>query len=428
MTPHGAHTLEAVALAARILTTSLLIGYVFRLLLLVRCALHRELPPPISVRYAEHQELVSVLIPAYNEERVIRASINELLSSNYKSLQVIVVDDGSRDSTASIVARAFDNDSRVTLVRRPHNGGKSSALNTGLEVADGEYIVVMDADTMPDADFIGRMLQPLQQDRADAVAGNVKVSPGAGLITSCQCIEYVSVLNSTRLFQGRTGNITTIAGAAGAMRKSTLRAVGGYSSKTKAEDADLTLRLAHNGFRLLYVREAIVHTEAPSSWRGLFYQRVRWIYGNLQCIGFHVRRKGALVGTRMLGFPMFVYENTCKAPVEFLRASVPLGVALGWLPIDVLYGYLALFLLFFISVKVSFAVENELLPRFSALAAYYSLWPIFFILPYGAAAWKFLTGAHVTWRQEARRGVLAGETKAKRVTAQRDSACSCKRD
>ena len=413
MMTYGIHPVEGVALAARIFTTSLLVGYVFRLLMLARGALHREPPPRVGARYTEHQALVSVLIPAYNEERVIWASINALLASNYKSLQVIVVDDGSRDLTASIVARAFGNDSRVTLVRRPHNGGKSSALNAGLEVADGEYIVVMDADTVPDVDFIGRMLQPLQQDRADAVAGNVKVSTGAGLITSCQRIEYVSVLNSTRLFQGCTGNITTIAGAAGAMRRSTLRAVGGYSSNTKAEDADLTLRLAHNGFRLLYVRDAIVHTEVPSSWRGLFYQRVRWIYGNLQCIGSHLRRKGALVGTRMSGFPVFAYENTFKAPVEFLRASVPFGVALGWLPIDVLYGYSGLFLLFFISVEVAFAVENEPPPGFPDLVAYYSVWPIFFILPYSAAAWKFLTGANVTWRQEARRGVLAQRERAR---------------
>jgi len=155
-----------------------------------------------------------------------------------------------------------------------------------------------------------------------------------------------------------------------------------------------------------------VHTEVPSSWRGLFYQRVRWIYGNLQCIWFHLRRKGALVGTRISGFPVFAYENTFKAPVEFLRASVPFGVALGWLPIDVLYGYMGLFLLFFISVKVSFAVENEPSPGFSDLVAYYSIWPIFFILPYSAAAWKFLTGANVTWRQETCRGTTAQRERA----------------
>jgi cellulose synthase/poly-beta-1,6-N-acetylglucosamine synthase-like glycosyltransferase len=164
-------------------------------------------------------------------------------------------------------------------LQQPRNLGKALALNAGIAAAQADYVIVLDADTIPDADFLKSIITPLLKGDADAVAGNVKVGNRGGLriTTLFQSIEYVSVLNTTRLMQGFSGTITTIPGAAGAMRVAALRALGGYSPTTRAEDADLTLRLVNQGFRTEYAPQAIVRTEAPSTWRTLYYQRIRWI-------------------------------------------------------------------------------------------------------------------------------------------------------
>ncbi|KAK0329257.1 hypothetical protein LTR94_037531, partial [Friedmanniomyces endolithicus] len=90
--------------------------------------------------------IVSVIIPAYNEARVIEASVRRVLASDYPALQLIVADDGSKDDTSAIVARAFADDPRVTLLTL-QNGGKAAALNRALKDATGEILIALDADT-----------------------------------------------------------------------------------------------------------------------------------------------------------------------------------------------------------------------------------------------------------------------------------------
>jgi cellulose synthase/poly-beta-1,6-N-acetylglucosamine synthase-like glycosyltransferase len=260
-----------------------------------------------------------VLIPAYNEERVVEATVRAVLSSDYRYIEVVVVDDGSSDLTAQVISQSFEQDSRVRLVLQPCNLGKAEALNAAVAVAGGEYVVVIDADSIPARDFISRMIEQLLEHPVDAVAGNVRAAGQRGLSGACQAIEYV-LFHATRLWQGLSGSITTIAGAAGAMRREALLAIGGYSSDTKAEDADLTLRLRQHGFRIAYLPDAIVYTETPSSWRALFSQRVRWCYGNLQCIWRQLQRTNGRQGFRLSGLPIFVYENLVQPIVELGRA------------------------------------------------------------------------------------------------------------
>ena len=226
---------------------------------------------------------VSVVIPAYNEEKVINSTIARILSSTYQKLEVIVVDDGSLDNTSGAVRDTYGDDKRVTLVRMP-NSGKASALNTGIARASGEVIVALDADTQFNRDTIARLVRWFADPQIGAVAGNAKVGNRINMVTRWQALEYIVAQNLERRALAALGTLTVVPGAVGAWRREALVALGGFRSDTVAEDQDLTIDLQRHGYRVHFDSSAIAWTEAPASFTGLARQRFRWAYGTLQCL------------------------------------------------------------------------------------------------------------------------------------------------
>lgn len=235
--------------------------------------------------------LVSVLIAAFNEEKVIERTIRSILASNYSVHEVIVVDDGSRDLTAEVIATAFGGDSRVRVVRQ-ENSGKADALNHGLALAAGEIIVCVDADTQLDSNAVAKLVRHFQDPKIGAVAGNVKVGNRINLLTQWQSIEYITSQNMDRRAYALLNAVTVVPGAIGAWRRKAVLEAGGYLTDTLAEDMDLTWRLRRKGWKLETDNDAIAHTEAPDSLKAFFNQRFRWAYGTLQCLWKHRRAVG----------------------------------------------------------------------------------------------------------------------------------------
>ncbi|HVZ91720.1 MAG TPA: glycosyltransferase [Rhizomicrobium sp.] len=226
---------------------------------------------------------VSVLIPAYNEEVVIVKTVERILASDYPGLEVIVVDDGSRDHTFKVLQSRFGDDPRVRVIATA-NGGKAVALNIGLSWARGEVIVALDADTLFQRDTISRLARWFADDVVGAVAGNAKVGNRINMITRWQALEYIVAQNLERRALAALGTLTVVPGAVGAWRRSVLLKLGGFPLDTLAEDQDLTIAVQRAGFRVLFDGTAIARTEAPASFRGLARQRFRWAYGTLQCL------------------------------------------------------------------------------------------------------------------------------------------------
>ncbi|HEY0105188.1 MAG TPA: glycosyltransferase, partial [Rhizomicrobium sp.] len=226
---------------------------------------------------------VSVIVPAYNEEKVIVKTVERILGSDHKDLEVIVIDDGSQDDTMSVLRAAFGDNQRVALVRVA-NGGKAAALNVGLERATGDILVALDADTQFQADTIPRLVRWFADPEIGAVAGNAKVGNRTNMITRWQALEYIVAQNLERRALAALGTLTVIPGAVGAWRKSVLQAMGGFHSDTLAEDQDLTIGIQVRGARVRFDPSAIAWTEAPASFRGLARQRFRWAFGTLQCL------------------------------------------------------------------------------------------------------------------------------------------------
>jgi len=226
---------------------------------------------------------VCVVIPAYNEERVIARSVRRILESSYRNLEVIVVDDGSKDDTFGVLTANFAGEPRVTLVRLA-NGGKANALNVGLTRAQGDIIVALDADTIFKRDAIARLVRWFVDPSVGAVAGNAKVGNRINMITRWQALEYIGAQNLERRALAALGTLTVVPGAIGAWRRSAIEQLGGFTSDTVAEDQDLTIALQQAGYRVLFDSSAVAWTEAPTTFRGLARQRFRWAYGTLQCL------------------------------------------------------------------------------------------------------------------------------------------------
>jgi cellulose synthase/poly-beta-1,6-N-acetylglucosamine synthase-like glycosyltransferase/peptidoglycan/xylan/chitin deacetylase (PgdA/CDA1 family) len=234
---------------------------------------------------------VTVVIAAFNEEKVIARTIRAVLDNRYEPLDVIVVDDGSKDDTSGAVVRQFGSHSRVRLIRQ-ENGGKASALNHGIGEATGEIIIALDADTIFGRDTIQKLVRHFGDPLVGAVAGNVKVGNRVNPLTYWQSIEYVTSQNLDRRAYAQINSVTVVPGAVGAWRREAILQAGGYTTDTMAEDMDLTWRIRRIGWRIENESQAIGYTEAPDSMNALFKQRFRWAFGTLQSLWKHRRAVG----------------------------------------------------------------------------------------------------------------------------------------
>jgi len=254
-------------------------------------------PPPNLPE--DFRPAVTVLIPAYNEERVVVRTVNSVLASDWPDLEVLVVDDGSQDGTAAELEKAFGTNPRVHLLRQS-NQGKPAALNLALRAISSEILVGVDADTRIAPGTLRSLVRHFVDPQVAAVAGNAKVGNRHNLLTRWQALEYITSQNLDRRAFDVLNCITVVPGAVGAWRTDVVRECGGFSPDTVAEDTDLTLTIRRRGYRINYDEDAIAWTEAPEGWADLIRQRFRWTFGTLQAVWKHrdtlVRKRYGALG------------------------------------------------------------------------------------------------------------------------------------
>jgi peptidoglycan-N-acetylglucosamine deacetylase len=229
---------------------------------------------------------VTVLIPAHNEENVVVQTVHSVLASTVKSLRVIVVNDGSTDSTGPQLDASFGSDPRVRIIHQV-NRGKAVSLHRALGEVQTEIVVTIDADTEIEPDAISKLLRHFSDPKVGAVAGNVKVGNRSRWLTRWQALEYITSQNMEKRAFDLLNCITVVPGALGAWRKEAIEAAGGITADTVAEDADLTIGIRRLGWRVSYDEEAIAWTDAPETPGALIRQRFRWTFGTLQSFWKH---------------------------------------------------------------------------------------------------------------------------------------------
>ena len=230
---------------------------------------------------------LSVIIAAYNEEKVIAATLRSVTDTDYEGeVEVLVINDGSKDRTGAVVAEIAAANPSVRLIEQ-QNAGKSEALRRGVDLARHNLLVFLDADTLFQRNTLRHLVVPFADPKVGAVSGHARVGNARSFIARCQALEYICGFNLDRRAYDAWDCITVAPGAVSAVDRIALRAVGGFRSDTLAEDTDLTLSLHRQDYRVRYVSGAVAWTEAPETIRALAKQRFRWCFGTMQCLWKH---------------------------------------------------------------------------------------------------------------------------------------------
>lgn len=229
---------------------------------------------------------VSVLVPAHNEEAVIRRSVEAMLRLDYPRFEVIVIDDGSTDGTLAQL-EPLAADPRLRLVRKANNEGKAMALNDAIALARGEILMGLDADAEPDVRMLRYIVPHFDSPRVAAVTGNPRVRNTGSFLARLQAVEFSSIVSLLRRAQRVWGRIVTVSGVVAALRRSAVLDVGGYSPDMPTEDIELTWRLQKRHYDVRYEPRALCWMTVPLSYRGLWRQRLRWARGLIQVLRKH---------------------------------------------------------------------------------------------------------------------------------------------
>jgi len=263
---------------------------------------------------------VDILLPMYNEEKVILGTVSNLLNISYGNFSIIIIDDGSTDQSYELVRAHFEGHPRVRLIHQL-NKGKSAALNNGLTFSRSDIVVCIDADTLVKPDAIDKIIPYFDVPETAAVAGYIKVGNRVNFVTEMQYVEYISVQNFDRMLFAPFNGVLVVPGALGAFRRSAVLAVGGFEQDTVAEDCDITIRLLCKGFTIENAPEAIAYTEAPSTLGTFIRQRVRWTIGLIQGLSKH-RRQLARHRNQYLSYLIVPFTWIYRIALPFLS---------GWL-------------------------------------------------------------------------------------------------
>lgn len=321
---------------------------------------------------------ISILAPAYNEEATIAESVTALLALHYANLELVVINDGSPDKTLEVLRSRFDLVPVHTMVwkrietkpvrqlyrSRTHpnllvvdkvNGGKADALNVGLNLATGDLVCVIDADTIVDADALQRLARPfLSRHEVLATGGTIRIANGStitqgrvtdpraprGFVAGVQVVEYFRAFLFGRLGWNLLGGNLIISGAFGLFRRDAVIRAGGYTHDTVGEDMELVLKLRRQAYEagqphsVLFVPDAVAWTECPESLKVLGRQRDRWHRGLTDVLWRHRKMlfnpRYGVVGLWCL--PYFVFVELLAPVVELLGwIGLVAGVAAGLL-------------------------------------------------------------------------------------------------
>lgn len=367
-----------------------------------------------------YSPLVSVIVPAWNERVGVLQTVRSVLESTYAPLEVIVINDGSTDSSDAII-RAFQDElaqepdrypGKTLVYRYKENGGKGKALNEGIAVSMGEIVVSIDADCYVTPDAIANLVPLFADPSIMAVVGNVKIGNTKSILGTVQYLEFLFAFYFKKA-DTLLNTIYIIGGAAGAFRREVFGKVGMYDTLHITEDIDLSVRMQEAGMRIVYAADAVVYTEGANSLKGLMKQRLRWKHGRFKTFWDHrslffSRREGRSRALTFLILPLALFgDSQLFAEVTFLIFLY----AYSWWAHD-----FSSFVSGIVVVSAMFAVQmfdnGKESRRLSFLALAPIGWLLFYVSTYVEhmallkSFWAWARGRSVGWQRWKRRGVL----------------------
>jgi cellulose synthase/poly-beta-1,6-N-acetylglucosamine synthase-like glycosyltransferase len=326
------------------------LAFVFLFPLLVRCFLYMLLGPwyrlvmnrkdaRLSASAPDYAPKVSVIVPAYNEEVGIGRTLASLSRSDYDNLEIVVVNDGSKDNTDSVVRAYIDNfkaahpDSEKSFAYvSKANGGKGRALNEGVRRSSGEIIVTVDADSIVLPDAVSCFVKRFRDPEVMCVAGNITVGNTNTLLGIVQFFEY-SLAFYLKKVDSLLNTIFVVGGAAAAYRREVFDTLGLFDEDCITEDIEMSMKIQDAGMKIEFAADAIVCTEGASDLASLMKQRLRWKRGRLD----------TFYGFRRLFFSAAKRHNKL-----FTFVTLPLAL---YSEVELLFDFLIFGVFFFHSVS-----------------------------------------------------------------------------
>jgi len=229
--------------------------------------------------------LVSVIVPAYNEEKTIGNTIKSLLSLDYPhdKLEIIAVNDGSKDNTLKVIEDIIKNNkNRNIILINQLNQGKARSLNNGLKIAKGEFFACLDADSVVEKDALKKMLAVFQSNGSELaiVTPSMRIRNPETMLQKFQRLEYIMSITWAR-FRSKLDCAHVAPGPFSLYRKEYVTKLGGFDENNLTEDQEIAYRMQKNHYRILQCPEAKVYTICPHDLKGLYRQRNRWFKGSL---------------------------------------------------------------------------------------------------------------------------------------------------
>jgi len=360
---------------------------------------------------SEKTPSVSILAPAYNEGSTITENVRSLLSVHYNNLELIVINDGSKDDSLEKLIEAYELEKvphwaiqhintrpirglyksknpvykKLTVVDK-ENGGKADALNVGINIASHKYIVCIDVDCILEQDAMLKLVKPFLEQRevrVIAAGGVVRIANSCevkqGKITKInlpeqflprvQTLEYIRAFLLGRMAWSRMNGLLLISGAFGAFDREIVIKAGGYNHKTVGEDMELVVRMRRymeeqkQPYLVAYIPDPLCWTEAPATYRILGRQRNRWTRGTIETLKIHRKmffnpRYGVL---GMLSYPYWFFFEFLAPLIEFAGfISVLVMALLGLIDWPFFFALLA-FVYSFVFLYSTFAILMEVL-------------------------------------------------------------------
>lgn len=385
--------------------------------------LRRKVQARIARAGAAYKPMVSVIIPAHNEEVGLVATLKTVVASTYANMEVIVINDGSTDGTEQEV-RGFlqkynlANNNRPTILvnyRYQQNAGKGSAINTGIHMAHGEIIVTFDADCAVHKDCVKQIVTPFVDPAVMAVSGNIRIGNMSSILGVVQSLEYAFgffLKKAEALF----GTVFVIGGACAAYRREVFVKIGEFDKRFLTEDMEMSFRIQQAGMRVVYAPRAVVHTEGPSTLKGLIKQRIRWKRGRIETTVRYTPETFSKKSKNKLFF-WFVVPLVYLDDIV-MGLSVVLTLLLYMYSVEIVnysFLYVLMAMTSFIYLLVFLGDDHDrniksmiIVPLVYFLSHLSTVIEVFALI---IAYWTMITRRKVEWQEWQRRGVTFGNPK-----------------
>lgn len=365
----------------------------------------------------KYEPRVSVIVPAWNEEVGILKTIKSVIYNGYINFEIIIVNDGSTDNSNSLIKKFIEKiiitqpllQLRIIYIYQK-NSGKGGALNKGLEKANGEIIMTIDADSILKKGAIKNLVKYYMDERIMAVVGNVQITNTNNLISLAQHLEYHfgfynkrghALMNAEYIFGG----------ACASFRKIVFEKFGYFDTKNKTEDIEMSMRIKSYGYKCTYAEDVICFTEGASNLKSLIAQRVRWKKGRFDTFWKYKEMFFSTEENHNFFLSFFVLPFSLLTEIQLLFEPIAITILVIYSIITSEFLSLAIGISFIFLVYFATSLFSGNKRRPMTILSFPFTWPLFYFLDWieFMALWKsikmIIKSQDVKWQKWQRQGI-----------------------